>query len=375
MLLQKISFENYRNLSFNELTFSDGVNVLLGDNAQGKTNVIEGIYNFAAGRSFRGAKDRELIRFGEECAKSTLWFCDPEGDVETLEIRYAQNAPKVMRKNGVMIRKLSDFVGNFRAVLFCPEHLSLIKGPAAGRRGYLDMAVSQLRPAYLHALLEYGKILKQRNSLLKNDDKTFMEVRPLLEVLTEQMAPYFAQIVKTRIGYLDVVREEVRDFLCDLTKGGETVSLFYECLGERTESDGAEKDLLERLFLEKSAKSYEADFRAGQTLVGCHRDDFSIFVNGHEARQYCSQGQDRSLVLALKLAEGEIAKSASGEYPVFLFDDVLSELDRQRQEYLLFHIRDRQVILSACWDDGSFEKMENVSVVEKGNVRKRVMKQ
>lgn len=369
MMLNEVSFQNYRNIEKETIRFYEGTNVLLGDNAQGKTNVLEGIYVFAAGKSFRGAKDRELISFGKERAQSSLCYTDSDGDEQNLEIRYSDKAPKTMKKNGVTVRKVSDFVGNFRAVLFCPEHLSLIKGPASGRRAYLDLAISQLKPSYLHALMEYGALLKQRNSLLKKEGAFLSELKPLLEVLSEQMSVYHAQIVRTRARYIEVVREQIRDFLCDLTGGSETVSMFYESMDRRMEEENVgEKEFLINEFLRKSAEASQKDYRAGQTTVGCHRDDFSVFVNGHEARQFCSQGQDRSLVLALKLAEGEISKTASGDYPVFLFDDVLSELDKKRQDYLLHHIRDRQVILTACWDDGSFQSVENVSVVNRGSV-------
>ena len=370
MNVQSIRYRNFRNIEDACLSFSPGVNILWGNNAQGKTNALEGIYCFACGKSFRGVHDRELLRFGAEEGGLAMTFSDERRE-QKLELQLFRSKSRRMVKNGVPIRRSADFVGTFHGVLFCPEHLSMIKGAPQLRRSFLDAAISQLRPAYLAALSDYAAVLKQRNALLKNEASDMRARMPLYEVLTSQMAELNTRIVLTRMKYIRLLDESVGMFLDDMTSGGERAVLTYVS-DARPEELGGDAKAITEAFYEKSMSYAAREFAAQTTLHGCHRDDIAITLNDREARLYASQGQDRSIALAMKLGEGELSRAATGEYPVFLFDDVLSELDGSRQQYLMQRLGGRQVIMTSCneslfagmdvhmihVDDGSYEAVK-----------------
>lgn len=346
MNVNTVNYRNFRNIEEAQLYFTPGVNILWGNNAQGKTNALEGIYCFACGKSFRGVRDRELLRFGAETGGLELCFTDAVRD-QQLSLQFFSNKNRRMKRNGVPVRKSSEFVGTFHGVLFCPEHLAMIKGAPMLRRSFLDAAISQLRPAYLAALTDYAAVLKQRNALLKNEDQDERSRMPLYEVLTAQMAELNTRIVLTRMKYIQLLDTSVGGFLEDMTAGRERASLSYQSDAEpeRFGEDGA---AISAAFYEKCMSYAKREFAAQMTLHGCHRDDILITLDGREARLYASQGQDRSIALAMKLGEGELSRAATGEYPVFLFDDVLSELDSGRQQYLMHRLGGRQVIMTSC---------------------------
>ncbi len=345
MHCEKITFSDFRNIRSATLSFSEGVNILWGDNAQGKTNALEGIYCFACGKSFRGVRDRDLLRFGAASASLTLDFTDARRSQNFQLSLYAEKT-RQMRKNGVPIKRSADFVGTFHGVLFCPEHLSMIKGPPQTRRSFLDAAICQLKPQYLSALSDYAKVLKQRNALLKDESRAVSARMPLYEVLTAQMAEFDAYITMTRKKYLALLSDSVDGFLCDMTGGRERVTLSY--VSDATDGETDDPKSVRDAFYEKAVSYASREFAAMTTLHGCHRDDIAITLDGREARLYASQGQDRSIALAMKLGEGELSRVATGEYPVFLFDDVLSELDASRQRYLMQRLDGRQVIMTSC---------------------------
>ena len=346
MNVKRISYRNFRNIEEAALLFTPGVNILWGNNAQGKTNALEGIYCFACGKSFRGVHDRELLRFGAESGGLELSFEDARRE-QQLSLQLFRAKSRQMKRNGVVIRKSSDFVGTFHGVLFCPEHLSMIKGAPQLRRAFLDAAISQLRPAYLAALTDYAAVLKQRNALLKNDAQDERSRMPLLEVLTAQMAELNTRIVLTRMKYIRLLDTSVGGFLEDMTAGREHASLAYQS-DAVPEEHGEDGNAICAAFYEKCMSYASREFAAQNTLHGCHRDDILISLDGREAKLYASQGQDRSIALAMKLGEGELSRAATGEYPVFLFDDVLSELDSGRQRYLMQRLGGRQVIMTSC---------------------------
>lgn len=346
MNVKRISYRNFRNIEEATLLFTPGVNILWGNNAQGKTNALEGIYCFACGKSFRGVHDRELLRFGAESGGLELSFEDARRE-QQLSLQLFRAKSRQMKRNGVVIRKSSDFVGTFHGVLFCPEHLSMIKGAPQLRRAFLDAAISQLRPAYLAALTDYAAVLKQRNALLKNDAQDERSRMPLLEVLTAQMAELNTRIVLTRMKYIRLLDTSVGGFLEDMTAGREHASLAYQS-DAAPEEHGEDGNAICAAFYEKCMSYASREFAAQNTLHGCHRDDILISLDGREAKLYASQGQDRSIALAMKLGEGELSRAATGEYPVFLFDDVLSELDSGRQRYLMQRLGGRQVIMTSC---------------------------
>ena len=357
---QKIEIQNFRNIESASVAFEDGVNLLHGDNAQGKTNLLEAIYFTALGKSFRPAKEAELIRFGEEAAFVQNEFCDSLRR-QTLAVRlFAGRARRVVEQNGMRVEKMSDMVGAFRVVLFCPEHLSLIQGGPELRRNYLNVALSQLRPLYLQALQRYNRILKERNALIKRapeDMATFRATEPLWSA---QLAREAAAVTVHRARYVRQVSEHVRCCFADMMKKYEGVSelpelTYLPTLGgewlEKQDDPTILEDAprLEERYLELLSSRHDREIGAGATLWGVHKDDIRITLNGRPARLYASQGQQRSLALAMKLAEGWVSAAESGgDMPVFLFDDVLSELDVHRRDYLVSEMQGRQVIMTAC---------------------------
>ena len=357
----RIEIENFRNIGSASVTFTEGVNLLHGDNAQGKTNLLEAVYFTALGKSFRPVKEAELIRFGEESAHVVNRFSDSVRP-QTLSVRlFSGHGRRVVEQNGLKIGRMSEMVGAFRVVLFCPEHLSLIQGGPELRRGYLNVALSQLRPVYLQSLQRYNKLLKERNALLKRapeDMATFKATEPMWSA---QLAHEAATVTVHRARYVRQVNDHVRACFADMmTKyegGDELPEITYQpTLGsEWLEAHRDNPDLfadpqrLEERYLELLTTHHDREIGAGATLWGIHKDDVRIHLNGRPARLYASQGQQRSLALAMKLAEGWVsAYESGGDMPVFLFDDVLSELDTHRRDYLVQEMKGRQVIMTAC---------------------------
>ena len=356
-----IEIENFRNIPSASVTFGSGVNLLHGDNAQGKTNLLEAVYFTALGKSFRPVKEAELIRFGEEYAHVVNRFHDSIRE-QSLSVRiFSGHGRRVVEQNGMKVGRMSEMVGAFRVVLFCPEHLSLIQGGPELRRNYLNVALSQLRPLYLQSLQRYNKLLKERNALLKRapeDMATFKATEPMWSA---QLAREAAVVTVHRARYVRHVSDHVRACFADMmTKyegGCELPELTYvPTLGsEWLEAHGEDPMLftdvarLEERYLELLSTRHDREIGAGATLWGVHKDDVRITLNGRPARLYASQGQQRSLALAMKLAEGWVsAHESAGDMPVFLFDDVLSELDTHRREYLVSEMKGRQVIMTAC---------------------------
>ena len=355
----RIQIENFRNIASASVTFSNGVNLLHGDNAQGKTNLLEAIYFTALGKSFRPAREAELIRFGEESAFVKNEFHDSiRGQSLSVKL-FAGRARRVVEQNGMKVDKMSDMVGAFRVVLFCPEHLSLIQGGPELRRNYLNVALSQLRPLYLQALQRYNRILKERNALLKRAPEDMATFRATVPMWSAQLAREAATVTVHRARYVEQINTHVRECFADMMKkyegGCELPELTYlPTLGSdwTSEQDPAlfsDAKRLEDRYLELLTTRHDREIGAGATLWGIHKDDIRITLNGRPARLYASQGQQRSLALAMKLAEGWVsALESGGDMPVFLFDDVLSELDVHRRNYLVQEMQGRQVIMTAC---------------------------
>ena len=354
-----IEIENFRNIGSASVAFGEGVNLLHGDNAQGKTNLLEAVYFTALGKSFRPVKEAELIRFGEESAHLVNRFHDSVR-AQSLSFRiFSGRGKRVVEQNGMKIGRMSEMVGAFRVVLFCPEHLSLIQGGPELRRNYLNVALSQLRPLYLQSLQRYNKVLKERNALLKRapeDMATFKATEPMWSA---QLAHEAASITVHRARYVRQVNDHVRacfaDMMAKYEGGDELPELIYQpTLGsdrQETQEPALFSDVsrLEERYLELLSTRHDREIGAGATLWGIHKDDIRITLNGRPARLYASQGQQRSLALAMKLAEGWVsAYESAGDMPVFLFDDVLSELDIHRRDYLVQEMKGRQVIMTAC---------------------------
>ena len=365
MYLESAVFENFRNIDSFNFYFEKGINIFYGNNAQGKTNVLEGIYLFAGGKSFRHAKERDMICFEKENARISLSYVTSERQ-NKMEMRLSRGLKKQMFKNGVKILKASEFIGNFKAVLFFPDHLGIVKNEPSIRRNFIDSAISQISPSYLANLMEYSKILEQRNALLKNYMNYGASFDMTFAILSEKLASCAAKITIVRAKYLTNLGNIVNVCLNDMTGSAEHVSFDYITSISTREGeelfDVAENEARYRKSL---SANIEKEKILGVTLSGAHKDDFEIKLNGRAAKLFCSQGQQRSIALAMKLAEGEIAREKSGEMPVFLFDDVLSELDSERKNYILSKLSDRQVIITSCAESDFDRSIANFASAQK----------
>ena len=365
MYCNSITLTDFRNIRGASVSFDEGVNVLYGNNAQGKTNFLEGIYYAAIGKSFRGQHAPEVIAFGSEGAQLSLDYT-AGGRRQNITMRLFQNRARAVEKNKVRVTRMSELVGSFRAILFCPEHLSLIKGGPAERRQFLDIAVSASEPVYLSTLQRYGQILKQRNALIRRAKEEPEIFRSTVDVWSAQLAKEAAYIARSRARYVKRAEKFVKECFADMTGEAETPTLLY--LGcDKTGGDYEDVSHTEKVLYQQLSTAHEREIGAGATLWGTHKDDIDVELNGHSARLFASQGQQRSLALALKLAEGEICREDCGEYPVFLFDDVLSELDRRRREYLLKKMNGKQVIMTSCEAVDHFNG--KILYVENGTIR------
>lgn len=369
MRCEEIRVENFRNIEQANVKFSSDVNLLFGDNAQGKTNLLEAVSLLALGKSFRGAHDADMIRFGQERSTVEIEYSDCVRK-NTIRAEMEKGRRRHLYQNGLAVEKRSEIVGGLRVVLFCPEHLSLIKGPPELRRTFLDLALSQLRPMYMASLQRYLGILKERNRLIKmagEGEKGKELFRDTVDIWSRQLAHEAATIAYYRARYLQKVNRTVAEILCDMTGGKEKASIVYLGSSGRQEESYFDREKTEQDYIELLSHSHAREIGAGFTLWGIHRDDIGIEIGGVCARLFASQGQQRSLSLCMKLAEGEICREDCGEYPVFLFDDVMSELDSHRRAYMTEKIRGKQVIMTGCEkEDGQTERDAHIIYVRNG---------
>ncbi len=359
MICKEIEFTFFRNIEGEKIEFKDGINVIYGENAQGKTNILEGIYIFARGKSFRAFKDKELINFNSNVGYARMVYESKSGNKELgVEITKSSNKKFYLNKNKV--GKTSEIIGEFRAVLFCPSHLGIIKDSPSIRRKFLDIAISQLRPIYIKMLSKYNTVLENRNAILKMSEEERKSYKGILEVYSEELATLSADIANIRIDYVKKLDFWVKRYFEDMTEGKELPCISYETNAQG--DDFNSRELLKEKYFNLLNENLEREIKYGATLYGIHKDDLKIELNGKDARFYSSQGQQRSLALAMKLSEGEISKELSSEYPVFLLDDVLSELDENRRKYILSNIKKRQVIITTC-ESSAFDEIENVNFI------------
>lgn len=343
MKINSVKLNNFRNISSMELHATDGVNVIYGENAQGKTNILEAIWLFTGCKSFRGSKDTEFIKFNEDFAKINLDFSDNVRNKKSEII--IGNKKKNVSLNGVSLRSSSELIGSFYAVIFSPSHLSLIKDGPSGRRRFLDTALCQLKPSYAEHLAGYRRALLQRNALLK-DLHLSPQLYDILDSLDDQLSRYSSAVISERLKYIEILSQYSKQIYAGISENKESFSVTYS-RNDITDINISVNDLynLER---ERIKNARKEDVLYKTTTIGPHRDDLEIFINNVSARSFGSQGQQRSCALALKLGESEIIKKITGETPVALLDDVMSELDEKRQDYVLNHINDRQVFLTCC---------------------------
>ena len=353
MFCRNICVENFKNIKSANVDFCPGTNVLIGENAQGKTNLLEAIYMTALGKGFRQGTDRDAIKFGEEYCFIQNQYTDDLRDMEITMRIFSDKRLKRVEQNKVKVARTSDMVGSFKVVLFCPEHLSVIKDGRALRRSFLDVAISQIRPLYLKSLQRYATILKERNALIKVGEENRMQFDAMIDLFSEQLATEAATITAYRMRYIEKLKHYVALCFKDMTGERELPEIEYISSSKLSEEDCFDVEKCKQAYRKLYSDHHDREICAGSTLWGIHKDDMEISINGNRARIFASQGQQRSLSLALKLAEGEIIRDeCGGEYPVFLFDDVLSELDGGRREYLLSNLTGKQVILTCCESNG-----------------------
>ena len=336
MKIKKLFLQNFRNYERENFEFSDGLNILFGKNGQGKTNCAEAVFYLCTGTSLRIRHDKQLIRMGAECANIVAEAENRYGRV-TIEADIYENKREI-RVNGSKIHKNADLMGHINSVFFSPGELRLIQDGPDERRRFMNISISQTSPAYYTALLRYNKILDQRNTLLKNRDVDL--VLDTLPVWDEQLCKYAAVIVKKRAEFVEKLAPYAKEYHAFLTDGGEELVIKPDRVYEGEESEISKK-LLTRL-----ENNYEKDLRLGFTTVGPHRDDLEVTIGGVDAKAYASQGQTRTAALALKLSEVQIFKALSGESPILVLDDVMSELDLPRRKKLLKCISELQTVLT-----------------------------
>ena len=350
MYVTRLATRNFRNLADTEIFPCDGVNVIYGDNAQGKTNLLEGLWLLTGGHSFRGAKDAELPKIigpeGKNTPAASLaldFFTEERPQKAILNIENGRRSSVI---NGVQKKTGSALVGKVRAVIFSPEHLLLVKEGPQRRRSFIDGALCQIKPVYAGMLSAYNRALLQRNALLK-DLYRFPELRDTLEVWDARLVKLGALVMAERKAYTKKLAPQAAAIYEGISKGREDFSVVYTPSIKSLEEDFTTSQA-EEAFLDELRRVISSDIKAGFTSYGPHRDDLDIFLNDLSARSFGSQGQQRSAVLALKLAEAETLANISGETPIVLLDDVMSELDQSRQDYLLNHLHGRQVFITCC---------------------------
>lgn len=341
MYIKHLRVENFRNYKFAEIDLSPETNIFYGNNAQGKTNILEACYLFSHGRSHRAKYDTELIRFGENLFTVKMTFADSEREYNA-DIKINKESKKAIRINNVPITKLSELMSYLNVVMFEPDDLELIKGSPTARRRFIDEALSQLYPNYLVNLINYNKTLLQKNALLKTLRGSGVKSDPMLSAWNEQLAHYGTAVTKYRREFLEKLSWYAGEIHKQIAK--EEFNLSYQPNIPVGEGDSAKEE-----FLKKLEGSAEREIETGLSQYGIQRDDFKVTVDGKEARIFGSQGQQRTCVLTLKLAQTEHIKSIKGEYPVLLLDDIMSELDINRRRFLAERIKDKQVLIT-CTD-------------------------
>lgn len=355
MIIESLELKNFRNYERSSFSFDEGTNILYGDNAQGKTNLLEAIYLGAMTKSHRGSRDFEMIRFGEEDAHVRIFF-QKNAVRHRMDIHLRKNNHKGIAIDKIPARKLSDLIGTLQVVFFSPEDLNIIKSGPGVRRRFLNSEISQMDRIYYSNLVDYSRILQQRNQLLK-DLYRKPSLESTLDIWNEQLVSYGKRLIKVRRTYLEELNKVIREFHFSLTGGKERLDISYE------------PDVAEDQFIKKLEHSREMDLKFHMTSAGPHRDDFKVLINGIDVRHFGSQGQQRSAALSLKLSELDFLEKQTGEMPILLLDDVLSELDRQRQGMLLSRLRKGQTFITCTGMDELIENnypMNKIFHISKG---------
>lgn len=362
MKLRRIALDGFRNYTDFTADFSPGVNVIWGENAQGKTNLLEAIGFLSGARSHRARGDKELISFHRDRGTITAEVTSRGRDF-LLEVQLCLGARRRLFVNHVKCKTAAELGGIVQTVLFCPEDLALIKAGAAERRSFLDHAICQLRPRYAEALAQYSKLLDHKTRILRDWEK-HPSLLDVLEDFNEAMARAGALVIHYRAHFVRKLAEKAAQIQTEFSGGRETLALHYATVSTVRDPLGPTVELYEDLRRHQDSHA-KAERDARSCLSGPHKDDLVARINGQPARQYASQGQTRTAALSLKLAERELFRDDTGQWPILLLDDVLSELDARRQDFVLRRITGGQVILTGCEaPDGSFPEGRTLHIVQ-----------
>lgn len=362
MKLRRIALDGFRNYTDFTADFSPGVNVIWGENAQGKTNLLEAIGFLSGARSHRARGDKELISFHRDRGTITAEVTSRGRDF-LLEVQLFRGARRRLFVNHVKCKTAAELGGIVQTVLFCPEDLALIKAGAAERRSFLDHAICQLRPRYAEALAQYHKLLDHKTRILRDWEK-HPSLLDVLEDFNEAMARAGALVIHYRAHFVRKLAEKAAQIQTEFSGGRETLALHYATVSTVRDPLGPTVELYEDLRRHQDSHA-KAERDARSCLSGPHKDDLVARINGQPARQYASQGQTRTAALSLKLAERELFRDDTGQWPILLLDDVLSELDARRQDFVLRRITGGQVILTGCEaPDGSFPEGRTLHIVQ-----------
>lgn len=366
MKVNRIALNGFRNYEWETVEFAPGTNVISGRNAQGKTNLLEAVYMLSCGRSFRTRFDKELVGFDYSGAEILADVMSHDRE-QTVNIVMRPGLTKKITVNGVK-KTASELSETVNTVLFCPDDLNLIKEGAAIRRKLLDNAICQIRPRYAEILSEYNRLYEHKTRILKD----WHEKPSLLDTLDEfsdGMCRASAKLIRYRAAFTARLSETAAPIHRDFSGYGEELKIEYSTVSTVKNPLGSEKEIYYDI-CEHQESHRQAELESAQCLTGCHKDDLIIFINGKNARSFASQGQTRTAALSIKLAEREIFLSETGEYPILLLDDVLSELDSKRQEFVLNRIGGGQTLITCCEDEGISQKTGGkVLFVDKGKIK------
>ena len=356
MYIEKIKLQNFRNYNYEEIKLCKGINIFYGDNAQGKTNILESIFISSLGKSFRTNKEKELIKENEERAKVEIDFIkDNRKEKINLEI----SEKKIFSVNDIILKKTSEIVGILNIVLFTPEDINILKNEPIKRRRFLNIMISQLRPLYIHLLSQYNKILEQRNNYLKQI-KYENKNKETLEIWDEQLIKIGIKIFNYRKEFIEKINKKINIIHLETTENKENIEIKYKSNIEN------EEDYRKKIKIKK-----EEDIQKGYTSIGIHRDDFEIFINKKNVAIFGSQGQQRSSIISLKLAEAEVIYDEKEDYPVLLLDDFMSELDKKRVKGFVKRITNNQVLIT-CTEKLDIDNMVyNIFKVEHAKVERK----
>ena len=353
MFIKRLQMLNYRNYNVLDISLGPHVNVFMGDNAQGKTNILEGIYYCAFARSHRTSKDRELINWNSDNALLSVTVGRERLD-KRIDISILKDGKKAIQINKIKIKKIGELFGNFNVVMFSPEDLKIIKDSPGVRRKFIDMELCQLNPKYYYNLVQYNKVLNERNSILRNKNIN----KDILDIYDMQLVEFGYNIIIDRLEYIQKLNKYSTKIHSDITSGKEKIEFKYISTIKDLEN-------IKENFYSLLEKNRSRDCERGITSIGPHRDDFTVLINDIDTKSYGSQGQQRTAVLTIKFSSLKIIKELTGEHPVLLLDDVLSELDFSRKRYILSTIGDIQTIITCTGIEDLYEYLDDKSKVFK----------